>query len=133
MPATTVIDNDFFTMWYYPEDKIVHHKVHKFIWGQALQDMLSKGAEIFEKNSAKKWLSDDRTNGAISPEDQEWAQKAWFPRVKNAGWKYWALVMPEKVIGQLNMKHFVQTYADQGVTVQVFADPDLALKWLKKP
>ena len=131
MPATKLIDNEFLTMWYYPEDKIIHHQFHQFLYGQAFQDALSKGAAMFEKEGGKKWLSDDRKNGAVPPEDQAWAQTNWFPRVKNAGLKYWALVMPEKAIGQMNMQRFVKQYSDQGITVQVFGEPDLALKWLK--
>jgi hypothetical protein len=131
MSTTTVLDNEFLTMWYYPEDKIVHHKFHKFVYGQVFRDGLSAGADIFEKNKAQKWLSDDRENSALEPADSDWAQKEWFPRVKSAGWKYWALILPAKVIGQMNMQRFVKTYSDQGLTVKVFPGSDEALKWLK--
>ncbi len=33
MNRTTEIDNEFVTMWYYPDEKIVHHQFHKFISG----------------------------------------------------------------------------------------------------
>jgi len=131
MAATAVIDNEFLTMWYYPEEKIVHHKFHKFVFGQAFRDALNAGVDVFTKNGAQKWLSDDRENGALEPADSDWAQKDWFPRVRKAGWKYWGLILPEKVVGQMNMQRFIKTYSDQGLTVKVFSNPDEALKWLK--
>ena len=80
---------------------------------------------------AIKWLSDDRNNSALPPEDSNWAIETWNPRVLNAGWKYWAVVTPEKVIGQLNLQRFVEMYSEMGVTVKVFTDADAALAWLK--
>lgn len=47
-----------------------------------------------------------------------------------AGWKYWALILPEKVIGQLYMKRLVERGDQQGITVQLFSDPAKAMAWL---
>jgi len=33
MPTQTIVQNSFFTLWYHPEKKIVHHQLHKFIAG----------------------------------------------------------------------------------------------------
>ncbi len=131
MSASVVLDNEYITVWYHPEKKIVHHKFHKFIHGQAFRDGLNAGVELMKKHKAQKWLSDDRANSALPPEDVEWAKGDWFPRTLAAGWKYWALVQPEKVIGQINMQNFTEPYAKQGVTVRLFSDPDAALAWLE--
>jgi hypothetical protein len=131
MEKMTMLDTEYATLWYYPERKIVHHVFHKFIHGQEFRQVLEKGLDIFQQNGANKWLSDDRANSALPTVDLEWAQTDWFPRVKNAGWHYWAIVMPEKVVGQMNMKRFIASYSEQGLTVQVFSDPEVALKWLE--
>ncbi len=131
MPKMTIIDNEYVTLWYHPEHGIVHHQFHKYIYGQPFRDMLSKGADIFEQYGADKWLSDDRNNSALPPEDAEWGDTYWAPRVIQAGWKYWAVVMPEAIIGQMNMKRFIKMYSDRGVTVRAFTDPNEALKWLE--
>jgi hypothetical protein len=55
----------------------------------------------------------------------------WFPRVFAFGWKYWAIVMPDKVVGQFNMNRFMKRYIDEGLSIQVFDDPDEAMKWLE--
>ncbi|MBN2316531.1 MAG: hypothetical protein JXM79_21565 [Sedimentisphaerales bacterium] len=132
MDKMTIIDNEFVAMWYYPDKKIIHHVFHQFLHGQAFRDALNTGVEIFKKYGAHKWLSDDRKNSALPKEDVDWAQTDWFPRVMKAGWKFWAVVMPEQAIGKMNMNRFIKTYSDQGLTAQVFSDPDDALAWLEK-
>jgi hypothetical protein len=131
MSKTTILDTEYATLWYYPEPKIVHHMFRKFIYGQEFRQVLEKGLEIFLQHGAQKWLSDDRNNSALPTADSEWGINEWSPKVVSAGWKYWAIVMPDKVVGQMNMQRFIEIYAKQGVAVQIFDDPDEALKWLE--
>jgi len=128
---TTILDTEYATLWLHEDKKIVHHKVKKYIHSQNLQQLLMKGYETLKKNRCKKWLSDDLNNGPLGKEDEAWAKAKWFPEVVRAGWKYWAIVMPAQVIGQLNMKRFVDDYAKAGITVSVFSEPDKALAWLE--
>jgi hypothetical protein len=129
--AEILIDTPAVSLQYHPHTKIVHHELHQFVHGDTFRNVLEKGLEIFRKRGAKKWLSDDRGNGPLKPSDAEWALNDWAPRVMAAGWKAWAVVMPEKVLGQMNMKRWIETYAAQGVTVQAFTDPDEAMTWLE--
>jgi hypothetical protein len=131
MALTTVLDNDYATLWLHPEKKIVHHKVKKYVYGENLRQLLLTGYETLKKNACKKWLSDDLNNGPLLKEDEAWAKTSWFPNVVKAGWKFWAIVMPAQVIGQLNMKRFVDDYAKAGITVSVFSESDKALAWLE--
>jgi hypothetical protein len=131
MPREIIFENGHVTLWYYPETKIIHHKFHKFVSGKNLREPLTAGLELLRKNGAVKWLSDDRENSALPQEDGLWATNEWFPRAVAAGWKFWALVQPQNVIGQMNIKRFVSDYSRRGVTVKVFDDPDDALAWLE--
>jgi hypothetical protein len=131
MDKEIILDNEYITVWYYPQKKIVHHQFHKFTYGKTFHDALNAGAEIFEEKGAYKWLSDDRKNTVLSKDDRDWSVSFWRPRVIKAGWKYWAIVLPEKIIGQMSMKRIIEEYADTGVTVQVFSDPDEAMRWLE--
>jgi hypothetical protein len=126
-----ILDNEFASLRYYPAKKIVHHEFKQFVHGEQFRNVLEKGLELFRTHGACKCLSDDRRNSAIQPADAEWATSDWATRCIAAGWKYWAVVMPEKVIGQMNMKRWIATYAEKGVTVQAFTDPDEAMKWLE--
>ena len=46
MAAVTIIDNPFATLWYHPEKRIVHHRIHQFISGKAFRDLLLTGTEV---------------------------------------------------------------------------------------
>lgn len=131
MPTTTVIDNEYVTLMVHPDSRIVHHQLHQPMTGEMLRSTLLTGVEQLQKHSAHKWLSDNRRYGSLPPEDIEWSRTTWFPQAHDAGWRYWALVVPPDVHGRMNLSEFVFSYAQQGVTVQVFTDPDEALTWLE--
>ena len=105
--------------------------IDKYLEDGIFREVLTAGAECMEENKAQKWLSDDRGNTVIRKEDNEWGDAVWSPRVIAAGFKYWAVVVPEKALGQMQMKRFVEEYRTRGVTVQTFADPDEAMAWLE--
>ena len=68
----------------------------------------------------------------LKAEDATWALEDWAPRVIAAGWRFWGVVMPEKVLGQMNMKRWIATYEEKGVTVSAFAEPLSAMSWLEQ-
>jgi hypothetical protein len=127
-----ILDNEDVGMWCHPESRILHHKFRRYVWGATLREALNRGATVFIEHGASKWLSDDRSNGALSKADTEWAMNDWFPRVQKAGWKYWAIVLPDNAVGEKNMQRFVAAYSELGVTAQVFGDPVAAMAWLEK-
>ena len=131
MRTTTVIDNEFVTLMVHPDTRIIHHQLHQPMTGEMLRTTLLAGVEQMRRHSAHKWLSDNRMYGVLPPEDIEWSQTTWFPEARKAGWRYWALVVPPDVRGRMNLGEFVFTYAQQGVTVQVFTDLDEAIAWLE--
>ena len=131
MSTFKVVENEFITLWYHPDHKIVHHKFHKkTIYGDPLRNAFNEGVALLQKHGANKWLSDDRENIIFRGEDVEWLLKDWFPRAVQSGWKYWALVNPEQAIGKLNMEQFTKDYTKQGITVKFFKNPDDAKEWL---
>jgi hypothetical protein len=132
MASLKILDDDYVSMWYHPEPRILHHQFHKYVWGETFREALNRGVSLFIEHGASKWLSDDRANAALSQADTDWAMNDWFPRVLKAGWKYWGIVLPENVIGQINMKRFIAAYSARGVTTQVFSDPVAAMSWLEK-
>jgi hypothetical protein len=127
----TIIDNEAATLRFHPQTKIVHHQIHHFVYGAQFRDLLEKGLEVFVAEGAQKWMSDDRKNGPLNATDGNWAETVWGPRVIAAGWKYWAIVLPEKILGEMNMRVWIDLYLKKGVTVKVFSDPDEALRWLE--
>jgi hypothetical protein len=129
--AKVLIETEAVSLRYYPATKIVHHELRRFVHGEEFRQVLEEGLRAFKEHSACKWLSDDRGNGALKPSDADWALNDWAPRVIAAGWKYWAVVLPEKVVGQMNMRRWIDTYASKGVTAMAFTDPRRAMIWLE--
>lgn len=128
--AQVIIEDGDAVLIYHPKPKIVHHELRGVVQGARFRALLEKGVELFKQHGACKWLSDDRGNGPLTPEDADWAANVWSPQVIAAGWKYWAVVMPKKMIGQMDMTGWIKRYAEKGVTVSAFTDPDAALRWL---
>ena len=131
MTPETLYDSSFATLWYHPDRKIVHHLIHKFIFGEEFHKLLLTGTEAIKRNHARKWLSDDRSNAVLRKEDMEWGMANWLPQTVEAGWKYWAIVQPEKIIAQMNMEKLADDYAKVGIVAKFFSDPDEAMKWLE--
>ena len=126
----TIIKNEYANLVYHPDTKIVSHSFLKPISGPAFRNILDTGAKTLEKYQASKWLSDDRGNSALPADDTEWSKSDWFPRAVKAGWKYWALVVPQDILAQMNLREFVDSYFEQGLRIAVFDDPEEAMKWL---
>jgi hypothetical protein len=130
MPAITIIDEENRSLFFHPETRIVHHKIKGVCFGSDFRDLLTKGAEWMELHHAIKWLSDDRDNRIVAPEDGAWAESEWGPRVIKAGFKYWAIVVPASAVGTLQMRRYADQYRRLGVEVQVLSELEPALEWL---
>ena len=127
-----ILHNDHATLYYHEDEKIVHHVFHQPIGGDDFRSVLTHGVDLMAENEATKWLSDDRKNSGVNEEDTQWVHETWFDSAKEAGWKYWALVVPEEVSGRMNMTQFVDMIYEAGIRVMVFSDPDEAMDWLKR-
>ena len=131
MPKITIIDNEYASLWFYPESRIVHHQIHKFMRKGLYQELVTAGVECLEKHSATKWLSDNRGNPVVRHQDIHWATTVSLPRAMRAGFKYWAIVMPAKEIGKMQMRELIDELGGRGIAVKAFADPDDAMRWLE--
>lgn len=130
-PKQVLFETDHLRLWYHPDGNIVHHEIRRGIVGADFRTMLTKGAECIENRLGCKWLSDDRAHVALKREEYEWGDSVWSPRMLAAGFKYWAIVLPESQIGQMQMKRFADRYRELGVTVKTFASVDEGLAWLR--
>lgn len=130
MAEQMVLDTEYGTVWVDAANKIVHHQFKQWIKGEAFRELLDTGYQQLVANGCTKWLSDDRANSVLPQEDEEWAKHDWFPRVIKAGWKHWAIVLPEKAVGQMNMERFRREYKELGINTNAFKDPEEARKWL---
>jgi hypothetical protein len=130
MSTITLIDNQYVTLWFHEDTGIVHHVYRRGIGGDYLKEALMRGTDYLIERKAFKWLSDNRDIEGVTDEESQWIDTVWLPRTMEAGWKYWALVVPESVMGRMNMIQFIESFANRGVMVRVFTDPNKAMDWL---
>jgi len=127
----TLIDDERYSLSYDADSKVIYHTVKRSISGAAFRELLTRGAECLEQNQVSKWLSDDRKNGPVGPEDSTWGETIWGPRVLRAGFKFWAIVVPSSAVGSLQMRRFAKLYRERGVAVEIFDDLQRAWTWIK--
>ena len=133
MSRITIVTNEYITVEYIPDKKLIYHTVHKPMGieqVQLLKDALNAGTEALKKYGVSKWLSDDRLNGPLPDEILEWGASDWDPRTIKAGWKYWANVVPVEVDAAGALTPVIETLFQLGLRMQVFTDLDKALEWL---
>jgi hypothetical protein len=126
-----LIDESCMRLYFHHGSGIVHHEIRKNLTSEVFRRVLSHGAEILEKTTASKWLSDNRGHFQLSDADEQWAKTVWFPRAVAAGWKHWAILRPESAIGALNLSRLSQNYARLGVNTRILSDFSEALRWLE--
>lgn len=127
----TIIDNEYMALFYSLEDNILHHAIRKRLPNGEFIKLLETGLECLIKYKGSKWLSDDRGHHHVTPEENDWLDGSWAPRAIQAGFRYWAVISPSKGLGKIQMRRFIQEFADRGVEVKMFEDPSQALEWLK--
>lgn len=129
---TVILENEWGIIRYIADGNYIHHTIYQDVNLQDVRHFLETGLEALIEYGATKWLSDDRKNGPVYPEDVEWSNTMWGPKAASNGWKYWALVVPEAVIGRASMIDVVDAYFHMGVRVQTFSDVEAAREWLMK-
>lgn len=126
-----VVDNEYVTMVYRPDLNAIHHTFHQTTMGEVLRDAFEAGLGSLRQQGADKWLADDRKNSRVTPEHLEWSMNDWGPRVAAAGWKHWALVVPENIAGRADMSGMVEHFWKLGVRINVFTSVEDAEDWLR--
>ncbi len=132
MSPIIILDNEYITVQYLPDKKTIYHTIHKPFDGQPLKDALNAGTDALKQYGACKWLSDDRKNGPQSQDFFTWGLKEWSPHTIAAGWKYWAIVVPNELAAAGTMAPAIEAYYELGLRAMVFTDVKEATQWLDR-
>jgi len=130
MSPIIIVDNEYITLQYLPDKKIIYHTIHKPIADQMLKDALNAGTESLKEYGACKWLSDNRNNGPLSQEMVDWGLKDWDARTVAVGWRYWAAVVPQAAADAGSLMPLIDILFDMGLRMVLFTDLDKAFMWL---
>ena len=130
MTTLTVIENEYATIQFHMDKRIVHHTILKYVYGDNLRTPMDEGIKLLTEYGALKWLSDFHQQSAIIKEDMEWIKEDWLPRAILTKWKNWAVVLPAKTVGQLSINRLATAFTERGITVETFTDPRAAFEWI---
>ncbi len=125
-----IVDNEYITVRYLPDKKIIYHTVHQPIESKLFMSALDAGGEVLRQKGACKWLSDDRKNGPLDPEMIA-GPAIWGPGMVAAGWKYWANVVPKEVVAAGTLLPVMEPLSARGLRMRVFTNVEEALRWLE--
>lgn len=134
MSKEIIYDSPYITVEYWPESKLIYHVIHQPISDQLpiFKEALNAGTAALQQYQVHKWLSDDRKNDGLTPEGNEWSFNDWQPRTLKAGWKYWALVVPQTLAAAGTLTPVVEQLFELGLRMMVFTDVEDAIVWLDK-
>jgi hypothetical protein len=118
------------SVWLYPGRKVVHHQIHQPLSTPQLRSLLNSAAQCLIDHRATKWLADDRKLGEFDATLLPWIEQDMLPRTMSAGWRHWALILPQLPGAARIMRDMAATLAISGLTVFVFSDLDAANAWL---
>jgi hypothetical protein len=111
---------------------LIYHTIHQPMSSQVamLKDALNAGSDALKKYKISKWLSDDRKNDQLPQEVMEWGVADWQPRTINAGWKYWADVVPQDLAAAGTLMPIINNLHQLGLRMMVFTEVEEAIAWL---
>jgi len=134
MTNITVYDSPYITVEYWPKKGIIYHTIHQPMSSQLaiFKAALNAGTDALQKYKVHKWLSDDRKNDTLTQEGNEWSFNEWQPRTVQAGWKYWAMVVPEDLAAAGTLMPVIDILFERGLRMNVFTTLELATAWLDK-
>ncbi len=104
-----------------------------FAYGEELQSILLKGAELLELRKGSKALMDTRGGSAIKAEDKEWIGEFFIRRAYESGLRHLAMLQPNSVVARLSVNRTVEGLGALPYRQESFEDWDEAVRWLADP
>ncbi len=133
MSNIIVANSDIITVEYVPDKQMIYHVIHKPVAEnlKAFQDALDAGTQALKTYGVSKWLSDDRKNGPLPPEQYKWLETTqWSLNTIKLGWKYWANVVPQEIAAAGTLTALIDDLYTHDLHLMVFISIEAAQKWL---
>ena len=109
-----------------------------FMSGDQWKEPFIKGVEFFEKKIQEvphlEWLNDTRKLKSVKIGDVQWVDQWVNPRVKEAGLKKNAFVLPDDIFAKMSIRayiRFTETRKDSNFQIKGFESVANAKMWLK--
>lgn len=101
--------NEFITIHYHVEQKIIRLTWLGFVDSAALRQGLDRALKLAKDKKLHLWIMDQRLRRVLRAEDAEWIISDWFPRFYQANPKSKvAILLPEDTFGEYNTRKNVK-------------------------
>jgi hypothetical protein len=68
----------------------------------------------------------------LTQEGNEWSLNEWQPKTIKAGWRYWAMVVPEDMAAAGTLVPVIDILFEIGLRMMVFTEPEQGIAWLDR-
>ena len=124
--------NEFFEIVIQDSTQSIDTKLYRsFLKSQELRLLKQKQLEAIAQTGFHKVLIDFQLLSVISPQDQNWLAKDWFPQAENTGLKYFAFINSDNTFGNYALKRVQREAEVQQLLIRDFACADSAKRWLE--
>ena len=119
---------------FYNEDLHIVQTFWKGIYfnDERFRNILEEIINVLESKHATIIIADARDMFAISPHNQEWILKSWYPRAVKAGFRYQGLILNKDTFSELSVKQISNEYDSSTVVTHYFSSPSEALDWVRE-
>lgn len=105
-------------------------RIYGYVEGETLRSPCNKAIEIMISMRSSRLITDSREMKALRQEDQRWVDDDWRPRVRVAGLRRNAILLPKSVVAKLTVTAIVKKF--DAVQFAYFSELDEARKWLNQ-
>ncbi len=114
------------------ELKAVHNEWRGFIFGDDYKQALNKILELMIQKKADRLFSDTRKLRILNQDDQQWAATDWIPRIRAAGLKHQAIIIPGSDLANKAVRETIDkgTIKRNNIT-EYFNDVEEAREWMR--
>jgi hypothetical protein len=95
--------------------------------------LLEAGLRALKEYHASRWLADCRNMKTVDESDQEWLDRSWFPRMRAAGLRRMAVLMPRNAQAKMDVEDIMGKVPGTKLEVAYFATVAAARAWLTRP
>jgi len=113
------------------QDRVLVKTCTGYVPSAVLRQAYEAGLECLLRNRATKAFADNRGLFPACGEDLEWIERDWLPRMAQAGWKYWAVLMPTTPLGAMSVRRMMAIYRELDIRFETFTSDEDALAWLR--
>lgn len=105
-------------------------RIYGYVEGETLRSPCNKAIEIMISMRSSRLITDSREMKALRQEDQRWVDDDWRPRVRVAGLRRNAILLPKSVVAKLTVTAIVKKF--DAVQFGYFSELDEARRWLNQ-